>query len=655
MLGKVLGRYQVQRQGKSGPFFQIYHGVQVGLDRSVRILVLPPSLAQDRNHQIRFRALSQIPAQVAHSRCVTIYDSGQAEGVFYTVTESLSEEDLRERLEAKTLEAPEALRIAVEILEGLTACHARGVVHGNLLPESIRFDQQDHAILTQFRLPQDQPQASPAGAFFLAPERLQGAPASLATDLYQYGALLHLLTGGDIPEPGTKVSPASHRDPEYPPELDTLIQELLAPDPAQRPPRTAEVMRNMARWKRKVELQRVSRQAPASSSPTAPRPPPVVLASEPAHWTQHPELVSFVETVTGGPGDLRQRETQLRLAVILGPFLVLTGVGCAYLFGILGTRPLILLEQIPKVGTRSAQWTFRTNQPCYTQIEYYTDPKNRSRTRFSASPSQEETQKVESLRPESKYFYRFVLSLDPKGASPTYSQVFDLRTRAEIEISGIQVLNRRTDRVTIRWTTNLPASTQVRVGESQDYHRVVEDPEKDRAQEHSLVVDGLEPDTEYHFQVVAKAPGDTQEMARSRDRSFRTRAREGAPKSPRKEALEEIGSRIQSLTPNQRERLADKVETLFGTPGDLDPSAKEELLENPTTPKNFGSRIGALRAWAQELEARGVDMPRDEADRGWKQTLEYLKTLEGINPSRAQGHLDEWFQLLAELDPALSR
>src|ERR1051325_43455 len=96
LIGKVLGKYRIVEKLGSGGMADVYKGIQIGLDREVAIKVLPPAFAADREMVKRFRRESQATAKLSHPNIITIYDSGEQDGIYFYVMEFLKADGLAE-------------------------------------------------------------------------------------------------------------------------------------------------------------------------------------------------------------------------------------------------------------------------------------------------------------------------------------------------------------------------------------------------------------------------------------------------------------------------------------------------------------------------------------------------------------------------------
>lgn len=689
LIGQVLGKYKITEKIGSGRLADVYKGIQVGLEREVAVKVLPPEKSKDPTLVQRFRKESQATAKLSHPNIITIYDSGEQDGNYFYVMEYLAPESLQDKLEAGGVgDLKDALKISVDVLKALVYCHDKGVVHQDLKPASIKFDLRGNAIVTDFGLEKDQNDRSTAdlaaAAAYLSPELYRKEGFDHRSDIYQFGAIVYRLITGAVPFPGKlpyaqpgaafegQITPPANANDKVIPELDSLVMRCLATAPENRYQNTDQILKELQKVERKQNIRQMSRQvdAPGYGRPSGAYTGSysgVTGAIQPSALTQSVSgiaavdsiiqsqgFISFIESLTGGYGDITQRETQIRLAVVVGPFMILALFAMLYMAGIIGKVPLKLLEQAKDVESKRCEIQWKSNSPCYSFIEFYTTPDRKRQTRPSQAQLTEFRQKLEGLRADTKYFFRFGFSYYESGASPYFSSVYEFKTRPEIKIRDIQVVDRKHDQVTIRWSTNLETDTKVRIGENRSYSRVVENPEQRRELDHSIIIHGLKGNTTYHYQIVASDPDNPQQEVASDDKRFVTRAETGpeGPGAPLKELAKSYVDKLTRMTPDEKDKLERSLSEFLPSVDNLNLDKKKELIAGTTTEGNFHERRQYLSLWIEQFESAGRELPpgfttentsiRDEA--------EYLKSLYYVNPARALSKLDKAVAAVAEAD-----
>src|SRR5579864_8984299 len=135
--GARVGPYEILSALGAGGMGEVYRALDTRLDRSVAIKILPEALASDQHFRARFDREARAISQLSHPNICTLYDVGEHAGTAFLVMELLDGETLAARLTKGALPLGEALRIAIEIADALTAAHRHGIVHRDLKPGNV--------------------------------------------------------------------------------------------------------------------------------------------------------------------------------------------------------------------------------------------------------------------------------------------------------------------------------------------------------------------------------------------------------------------------------------------------------------------------------------------------------------------------------------
>ena len=298
--GMSLGPYTILEQLGKGGMGEVWLAEDTRLDRRVAIKVLPAELAGDADRCIRFEQEAKAAAALNHPNIAAIHDVGVAADedppTRYMVQEYLEGETLRELLERGPLPFEKAMRLAIEIGEGLKAAHRAQIVHRDLKPDNIFVTPDGHAKILDFGLaklvegamfPNTELSISPtvtvAGqilgtAGYMAPEQVRGEEVDERSDLFALGCVIYEMITGKRAFGGENVhdtlSRILSREPERIDEAASGVQlgwsldKLLAKDPDERYQSAADVV---------VDLRRT-----LASGPQAPAPKPREARASPA-------------------------------------------------------------------------------------------------------------------------------------------------------------------------------------------------------------------------------------------------------------------------------------------------------------------------------------------------------------------------------------
>jgi eukaryotic-like serine/threonine-protein kinase len=247
------GRYRAVRRSDAGGMGEIWEADDTLLGRRVAIKVLAEELAGDPVALRRFRREARATAKLDHPNVIRVYDFIDGEAPFL-VLELLEGHTLADRLRRDgALPALEAARIAAAVADGLDVAHRAGIVHRDIKPSNIMLTANggvkvmDFGIAAAWEAHSTTGQQLLATASYTAPERIMGARASPAADLYSLGVVLYeMLTGrppflADTAEQllraHLEVAPRPVRSLVFwvPAEIAAACEGALAKDPAGRP------------------------------------------------------------------------------------------------------------------------------------------------------------------------------------------------------------------------------------------------------------------------------------------------------------------------------------------------------------------------------------------------------------------------------------
>lgn len=263
-VGALAGSYRLIRELGRGGMGIVYEAVHEELGQRVAVKVMATHLLLDPIARQRFFREAQASSQVQHPSLVRVFDQGAlGDGTPYLLMELLSGESLRARLEAAPehrLPAATALRLCLQVAEGMLEAHARGILHRDLKPDNLwlvpepaapsgeRIKVLDFGIAHFLDRGEQltQPAQGQLGTLaYMSPERCRGdKDVDGRTDVYSLGCILYEALCGQPPFVGEHVAllhqkadpvPPSQRAPSVARALDRPVLRLLARDPATRP------------------------------------------------------------------------------------------------------------------------------------------------------------------------------------------------------------------------------------------------------------------------------------------------------------------------------------------------------------------------------------------------------------------------------------
>jgi serine/threonine protein kinase len=188
----------------------VYRAHDVRLQRPRAIKILSPVLAQKPTLRRRFLAEAQTMANLEDAHVVRVFDTGEDRDSVYIVMELVEGGSLLDRVERHgPLPARLACLTMADVCEGLSAAHARGIVHRDVKPHNILLTRTGHVRITDFGIAQvhtdDQPSMTRTGAVmgtwgYMAPEQKSNArTVDARADVYAAGATLWAILRNETP------------------------------------------------------------------------------------------------------------------------------------------------------------------------------------------------------------------------------------------------------------------------------------------------------------------------------------------------------------------------------------------------------------------------------------------------------------------------
>ncbi len=259
----VLGSFLLAEQMGAGGMGAVYRAVDQALGRFVAIKVMKQQLGADTELVESFLREARAAAALNHPNIVQIYSCGQEKGQPYIVMELVGGGRMDQLMEdGKKVDEVRLLQIALDVAEGLKAANGANLVHGDIKPANILFDQNGTAKVVDFGLAQfvnrQQEQGGIWGTpYYISPERARGGKADHRSDIYSLGATLyHALTGippfdgktaTDVVVARLKAPPVKILDlaPTLQPQTAAVIERMMAADPVLRYPTSASLLADL--------------------------------------------------------------------------------------------------------------------------------------------------------------------------------------------------------------------------------------------------------------------------------------------------------------------------------------------------------------------------------------------------------------------------
>jgi serine/threonine-protein kinase len=208
--GTRLGRYEVKSLLGSGGMGSVYRAVDSALDREVAIKALAKTFHGDSGSLKRFEREARLLASLNHPNVAAIYGFEVLDGAPYLVLEKVEGETLAQRLKRGPLPPKEALKVALQIADGLAEAHEKGVVHRDLKPSNVMLASGGRVKLVDFGLAKTSTRRAPEDASthltasgevvgtapYMSPEQIHGETVDGRTDVWSFGCVFYEILAG---------------------------------------------------------------------------------------------------------------------------------------------------------------------------------------------------------------------------------------------------------------------------------------------------------------------------------------------------------------------------------------------------------------------------------------------------------------------------
>jgi hypothetical protein len=249
----LAAEYDIIEELGRGGMAMVYRARDRHLEREVAIKVLPFSLAFDSEFVERFQREARTAAQLEHPNIIPIYRVGRSGRVIYFVMKFLRGGSVATVLgERRKLMPPEIRRLLLEAGSALGYAAQRGIVHRDIKPDNIMFDEFGQCVLTDFGIAKAASGQRLTGTgmsigtpHYMSPEQARAQAIDGRSDIYSLGVVAYQALTGTVPYDGEDSFSIGYKhitEPVPVPQLITaderrrfeVITRMLMKDPADR-------------------------------------------------------------------------------------------------------------------------------------------------------------------------------------------------------------------------------------------------------------------------------------------------------------------------------------------------------------------------------------------------------------------------------------
>jgi serine/threonine protein kinase len=239
---------------------EVYKAQDLKLGRTVALKFLAPELLEDRQARQRLMEEARAAAALNSPQIATIYEFGDDSDQPYIAMEFVEGDTLAQRIEKGPLEIATALNIATQVVQGLKAAHACGLIHRDLKSSNIIITPDGHVKILDFGMAEligrlstggsenkapekSSRSAAISGTFsYMSPEQARGEAIDARSDIFSFGVVLYEMVAGCQPFDGecpadilhqvltSEPSPLRVFRDDVPLALESIVRKSLGKD-----------------------------------------------------------------------------------------------------------------------------------------------------------------------------------------------------------------------------------------------------------------------------------------------------------------------------------------------------------------------------------------------------------------------------------------
>ena len=349
-VGQRVKHYEIIQLIGEGGMGEVYLAKDTILGRRIALKMLPEYVRGDADRLRRFKQEARAASTLSHPNVCVIHEVGETDDGYPFITmEYIDGTTLRQRMNDRELRLSEALDIAVQIADALSAAHDAGIVHRDIKPENIMIRRDGYVKVLDFGLAKlaeqrrrdtssvsmstlvfnSTPGTVLGTAAYMSPEQARGVPVDARTDVWSLGVVLYEMTSGKQPFTGStptdvvisiverEHTPLSQVVDGTPTELDRIVRKALRKDPEERYQITKEMAIDLRSLRRELNVDRSL--APGFSEITG-----KARTSTGEERAVNTHQVKTPQLTTALP---RRRSSALRLALVGAGLLAVVALG----------------------------------------------------------------------------------------------------------------------------------------------------------------------------------------------------------------------------------------------------------------------------------------------------------------------------------------
>ena len=269
MIGETILHYKILEKLGGGGMGVVYKAEDTKLHRTVALKFLPPEQTRDEEAKQRFINEAKAASSLQHQNICTIHEIDETEdGQLFFCMDCYEGETLRQKIKSDLSNINEAVDISIQVLQGLSAAHEKGIIHRDIKPANIFITDRNEAKILDFGLAKStafskitKVESTKGTIAYISPEQAMGKEATHQSDIWSLGVVMYEMLTGKLPFEGDidqviiysildkEPEKITSINPEIPLALENIVCKALEKDPDSRYQNVEEMLSDLLNLK----------------------------------------------------------------------------------------------------------------------------------------------------------------------------------------------------------------------------------------------------------------------------------------------------------------------------------------------------------------------------------------------------------------------
>jgi len=276
MIGRTISHYRILEKLGEGGMGVVYKAQDTKLDRIVALKFLPKHLLCDEEAKMRFVHEAKAASALDHPNIATIYEIDEAEGECFICMAYIEGKSLKELIEEREIDGwdmGKIIDVGIQIAEGLSKAHQKGMVHRDIKSDNIMFTNEGLVKIMDFGLAKlkgvtklTKTGSTLGTVAYMSPEQAQGIQVDQRSDIFSFGVVLYEMITGQLPFKGEHEAaiiysivnetpePLARYKANVPEGLRRILDKALQKDPNTRYQTAADIVADLKGLQRETTV-----------------------------------------------------------------------------------------------------------------------------------------------------------------------------------------------------------------------------------------------------------------------------------------------------------------------------------------------------------------------------------------------------------------